>query len=99
MTSLVQRLVSLFGVVVLDTPPLGPVADAAVLAPNVDGVLLVVAKGVARREAVKSAAEQLQDLGVHSLGVVVNKAEQNPTYGSYYPRRVRVNGRSNGNPS
>ncbi len=86
MTTLMQQLAHLFSVVVLDTPPLLPVTDAAVLAPAMDGVLLVVSAGQARREAVHAAAEQLQGMGVQTYGVVINRMEQDPIYNSYYPR-------------
>ncbi len=86
MAALTQQLTHLFGVVVLDTPPLLPVTDAAVLAPSVDGVLLVVSTGQARREAVQAAVDQLESIGVHSYGVVVNRSQQDPMYNSYYPR-------------
>lgn len=58
--------------VVLDAPPVLPVADAAVLAPAVDGVLLVVHLSKTHREAAKRAREQLESVGARVLGIVVN---------------------------
>ncbi len=89
MTALMQQLMHLFGAVVLDTPPLLPVTDAAVLAPSMDGVLLVVSAGQARREAVHAAIDQLESMGVSSFGVVINRTQQDPMYNSYYPRPSR----------
>ncbi len=86
--SLMQQLANLFGVVVLDSPPFLPVTDAAALAPIVDGVLLVIARGQSRREVVQEASDQIANLGVRSLGVVMNRADHDPFYDSYYSRPV-----------
>lgn len=59
-------------VVVVDTPPVTAVTDAAVLAPRVDGVLLVVRVGQTRLSACTRAVEQLRRGGAHVLGMVVN---------------------------
>jgi succinoglycan biosynthesis transport protein ExoP len=84
MKSLMEQLVHLFGVVVLDTPPYLPVTDAAVLGPMVDGVLLVVARGQSRREAVEETCEQMANQGIRTPGIVVNRAEQDSLYDAYY---------------
>ncbi len=89
MKALMQQLVHLFGVVVLDTPPYLPVTDAAVLAPLVDGVLLVVARGQTRREAAQETCEQMANQGIQAAGIVVNRAEQDPLYDAYYARSER----------
>jgi capsular exopolysaccharide synthesis family protein len=86
MKMLLQQLVERFDLVVLDTPPFLPVADAAVLAPGVQQVLLIVARTIAHRQAVQAAREQLQEMHVRSLGVVVNRAERDEHY-SYYSYR------------
>jgi non-specific protein-tyrosine kinase len=61
--------------VVVDTPPVLAVTDAAVLAPRVDGVLLVVRPGVTKVAALKQAVEQIRHVGGHLLGVVLNDVE------------------------
>ncbi len=69
-------------VVVIDSPPVLPVTDAAVLAQEVDGVLLVVDAGETRREVVQRAAESLQQVGAHLIGVVLNRVSTGR--GGYY---------------
>jgi Mrp family chromosome partitioning ATPase/uncharacterized protein involved in exopolysaccharide biosynthesis len=81
MTALLDKLVEHFDMVVLDAPPLAPVTDAAVLAPRVDGVLLVVRRARARREDVQSACRQLANVKARLIGVVVNQAAQDGTHG------------------
>ncbi|MFN0071719.1 MAG: CpsD/CapB family tyrosine-protein kinase [Chloroflexota bacterium] len=61
-------------VVLIDTPPIGLVSDAAQLAPRCDGVLLVLRAGHTRREASQNAKRQLEQVKARILGVVLNDA-------------------------
>jgi succinoglycan biosynthesis transport protein ExoP len=83
MAVLIKELAQQFDVVLLDTPALAAVTDAAVLAPVVDGVLLVVGQAQARKEAVQFACQQLADVKARSVSVIVNRAERDHRY-SYY---------------
>ena len=56
--------------VVLDTPPLGPVSDTALLARWIDGVLLVVAAHRTSRKLLEEALNLLE--GPSVLGIVFN---------------------------
>ena len=58
--------------VVFDSPPMGAVTDAAVLAPQVDGVLLVVRAGRTTRDSVSSARKQLASVSARLVGSVLN---------------------------
>lgn len=60
--------------IVLDAPPVIAVTDAVVLAPRVDGVLLVVRVGRTRMGALRQTLEQLQRAGAHVVGIVLNDA-------------------------
>jgi len=59
-------------IVLIDTPPILAVTDAAVLAPTLDGVLLVVRPGKTRASALRLTLEQFQQVNAHVLGVVLN---------------------------
>ncbi len=61
--------------IVLDTPPVLVVTDAAVLATRVDGVLIVVKPGKTKQAAFRQAIEQLNRVGANILGVVLNDVE------------------------
>lgn len=61
--------------VVFDSPPLGPVTDAAVIAPQVTGVLLVVKARQTHRNAVRGAMRQLRDVQANILGGVFNAVD------------------------
>lgn len=70
--------------VLLDTPPLVPVFDAAVLSRSVDGMLLVVAAGKTPRRLLEAALDQLDARKV--IGLVFND-DSGPLFGysrSYY---------------
>lgn len=69
---LLQQLAEQADAVVVDSAPILPVADAAVLAPAVDGVLLVLRAGKSRREAAQQAVERLHQAGANLVGVVLN---------------------------
>jgi capsular exopolysaccharide synthesis family protein len=76
-----------YDLVVIDTPPVLTVTDAAALASKVDGVILVAKPGVTKLSAFKETIGQLRGVGARVLGVVLN--EVNPTsrkYGYYYSR-------------
>jgi Mrp family chromosome partitioning ATPase len=74
MKSLLGELTAGADVVVIDTPPLLPVADAAIVAAQVDGVILVVALNETRKDTARRALAMLERTDARVLGVVVNKA-------------------------
>jgi capsular exopolysaccharide synthesis family protein len=57
--------------VLVDTPPAGALADAAVIAPRLEGVLLVVSAGKTKRDLARRAREQLERVNANLLGVVL----------------------------
>ena len=72
-------------VVILDTPPVLTVTDAAAMASSVDGVILVAKPGVTKISALAQTIEQLRTVGAHILGVVLNDVTPtNRKYGYYY---------------
>lgn len=75
-----------YDVVLIDTPPLGSVIDAAVIAPKVDGAILVIEQGKVNRHYVKKVKKQLEKTNVKILGTILNKVslKKNPYYGKYY---------------
>jgi non-specific protein-tyrosine kinase len=86
---LIRRLAQLWDIVVLDSPPVGPVADALVLAEHADGLLVVARSGQTRRSDLRGALEALRNVGRPLLGVVLNDLRPGPLaryspYGRYY---------------
>jgi capsular exopolysaccharide synthesis family protein len=79
--------------IILDAPPVLPVADPAILAPKVDGVLLVVSAGETSREASRLAIQRLTASGGKFLGIVLQKAPVTdyPYYSGYYMHSTSLN--------
>lgn len=75
MAALLQRCARSADIILIDSPAMLAVADATVLAPFIDGVLLVVGRNHVRREAVRAVCQQLAKAHAKVLGVVVNRAE------------------------
>ena len=80
--SLLERVTPIFDWVILDSPPLLPVADASLLADHVDGVILVVRAASTQTSVAERACQELQ--GRNIVGVVLNAVEKAHAYGSYY---------------
>ena len=83
METVLAKYAEFADIVVIDTPPLLPVTDAAVLAAKCDGVVLVTAVNETRREAVERAKLILEGTGARVLGSVINKSPTSGA-GSYY---------------
>lgn len=72
-----------FDVLICDSPPVVPVDDASMIAPNVDGVLLVVMAGKTDRMVVKRAVDILNNIkGSRLLGIALNNLNRTLPY--YY---------------
>ena len=82
MSQVLEALKQAADLIIIDSPPVLTVADAAILCPQVDGCLLVVEVGSTRREALLEAQERLTKTGAHLLGVVMNRSK--PGRGGYY---------------
>ena len=67
--------------VIVDTPPLLAVTDPSVVAPRVDGVLMVLRLSKHARDSAMRATETLNSLGVRTLGVVINGIGKGAGYG------------------
>jgi non-specific protein-tyrosine kinase len=74
MVALLERMRASADIVLIDTPPVVAVTDAAVLAPQVDGVLLVLQAGHTRRDRAREARLILEKVKAHIIGVVLNNA-------------------------
>jgi succinoglycan biosynthesis transport protein ExoP len=87
MQRLVESLRSSYDFILIDTPPVLTVTDAAVLVSVSDGVVLVLRYGQASRNVVARASEILLRSGAHLLGVVLNAVDlQSSDYAEYYGR-------------
>ena len=85
--SMIETVRGLYDYVIIDTPPLGLVIDAAILAHHSDASLLVVKAGADKRRTITKLKEQLEQSGSVFLGVILNKynihLDKYGSYGSY----------------
>jgi Mrp family chromosome partitioning ATPase len=77
MGALIREVTEEFDLVLFDSPPVLPVTDAAVLASQVDGVVLVYQLGRAGRGLLRRAKSHLETVQADLRGVILNdiKAE------------------------
>jgi capsular exopolysaccharide synthesis family protein len=90
--ALVAELHDEFDFVLLDAPPLLPVADATILAPMTDGVLLVVREGKTPKSAANRALGLLKSANVGRIGVVLSMVRMDAASGyrgGYYTATSR----------
>ena len=80
-SALIKETRKAYQYVIIDTPPLGLVIDAAVVAPNCDGTVLVVGNSTRYRQA-QDVVEQLKKSGSKILGVVRNNTKKKDS--AYY---------------
>ena len=67
-----KDLAGRFDRVILDSPPIAAVTDAVVLAPVVDGVILIARSGQTPRDILVHAYQRLKGVQANLLGVVVS---------------------------
>ncbi len=88
MTQILSSLKKMAEIIVIDAPPLF-VTDTAVLANQVDGILIVVQLGTTRRDVIKEVIDQVERTKKNIIGVVINKVNKRSNYytnyyGNYY---------------
>lgn len=85
-SDILKEFSGIYDVVIIDTPPLTPVSDAATIAPLTDGLILAVNISNTPRDIFKSVIANISKPGITPLGVVVNNIDfkQEKKFKSYY---------------
>ena len=91
-STLLQEAKKAYDYIFIDTPPLGPVIDAAVIAPQCDGTIIVLGSSKIRIRQAQNVLEQLKKSECRVLGVVRNQSDAHgkgyyrnaPYYKGYY---------------
>lgn len=84
---LIAALKDIFDYIIVDTPPIGQVIDCAVIAPKLDGVLMVVDTTHNSYKLERRIKQQLEMAGAKILGAVLNRVDlqdKNGYYGKAY---------------
>lgn len=82
---LLHSLRKKYDYVLIDTPPIANLIDAAVVAGRCDGAILVIESDLVSRKVALKAKEQLEISGCRVLGAVLNKVDvrKNKYYSKY----------------
>jgi capsular exopolysaccharide synthesis family protein len=88
---LLKRVAERFDRVIIDSPPVVPVTDAAILSTLVDGTVLVIRAFKTSQELARHALRALVDIGAKKAGAVLNavnlsRHEYKYSYYHYYRR-------------
>ena len=86
-----DNMKNVFDYVIIDTPPLGSVIDAAVVSKQCDGTIMVIEDNAISYRFAQRVKDQLDKAGAKLLGVVLNKVDMSGKgyyghYGNYYGR-------------
>jgi len=84
--SMIAEFREMYDYIIIDTPPLGRVIDAAVIAGQSDGAVLVIESNAISYKFAQKIVEQLEKSNCRILGAVLNKVEHKDKgiYGKYY---------------
>ena len=84
--NLLKMVRDVYDYVIIDCPPLGSVIDAAIIAEECDGSVLVIESGVISYRFAQEVKDQLAKCACPILGVILNKVDMSKQgyYGKYY---------------
>ena len=79
-----KNLSAFADIVIVDSAPVLPVTDAAVLSTHADAILLVVSAGMDRRRDTVRSVEMLNQINAPVVGTVLNRAPETDSYAYYH---------------
>lgn len=85
MKNLILELDKKFDYVIIDTPPVGILTDAAIMSTYADGVVLVVKNKSTKIDVIKSSISNIKKVNSKILGAVLTHVKKKDShYGGYY---------------
>lgn len=93
---LIKALKESFDYVIVDAAPIGQVIDCAVMAPALDGVLMVVNVENNSAKLIRRMKAQLEKVDAKILGVVLNRVDLSDRHGYYGKAYSKYYGQANG---
>ncbi len=84
MMEIMLALKSQYDYLIFDAPPVLAVTDACVLASRVDGVIMVIARGMVKPEIGLQAQELILNARGKLLGIIINRVEITRDYAYYH---------------
>ena len=87
-SALLSNMRNIYDYVIIDTPPLGTVIDAAVMAPACDGAIMVITPGKITSTEALEVKKQLDKSGCKILGAILNDiyGKRTKYYKKYYKK-------------
>ena len=80
---MIESMRKVYDYVIIDCPPLGLVVDAAIIARECDGAIMVVESAKTKYRLAQAVKEKLEYTGIPILGVVLTKIERKKNTGYY----------------
>lgn len=80
LSKFLDSLEEVYDYIIIDSPPLGQVIDAAVIATCCDAAIMVISNKKTSRKVAVSVKNQLLKSGCRVLGAVLNETEKGPAY-------------------
>lgn len=84
LAAMLEQFKQTYDYIIIDSPPLGIVIDAAVIASYCDGAILVIGSGKVSRNTAKWVKEQLDKSGCRLLGAAINESEKDRRFRKKY---------------
>lgn len=85
MKNLIAELDEIYDYVIIDTPPVGIITDAAILSTVADGVLLIVRTEKTKKDVIRNAIGNIKKVNGKILGTVLTHVNTKGShYGGYY---------------
>ncbi len=73
--TIINQFKDVYDYIIIDSPPLGPVIDAAVISVNCDSAILVISHGKVKFQDALAVKEQLNKSGCRILGAILNETD------------------------
>ncbi|MFB2878047.1 GumC family protein [Floridanema aerugineum] len=93
MQALMQKFEETYDLVIYDMPPFG-LADVKILAPNVDGIIMVVGLNKTKASMLTNTLEELRSSAISVLGIVANGSKDQSSsmdsYNQYYESSAKT---------
>lgn len=84
LSKLLEKLRREYDIVIIDTPPIGVVTDAAIVASYADGAVFIIESGKVNFKTAQKAIEKFEMSGCKVLGVALNKVDKSKNSYGYY---------------
>ncbi len=84
MRRLIEQLTKSYDLILIDSPPIISVTDAAILSTRVDGTIVVVRAGRTDRDALVLSRQNLEKVNGRLFGIEINGLSRGKKYGHYY---------------